>query len=130
MDEVINLVNTKVMSKIPQSERKTFTLTEIVTISTALITLFQQCPDLKQRLETDAEKALAWIRHPNVLNKARLLFAIRRQAINDGTWPNVKSLVKYVHEAARDATASDIETLTGGGHVLPTSLGDNPQILP
>jgi hypothetical protein len=105
--KVLDIVNEKVISEFPPDEKEIGILA-LIAIGTAIVQIVQNCPNLKQTLEKDAEKALNWFRHPTLFNKARLYLAVRHQARQTNTDESVHTIVNYILKAAPKTTKDDV----------------------
>lgn len=119
-DKVTALVNSKIINRIPQEQAKGITFMAIITIASALISLFRQCPNLKQDLENDADKVLNWLKNPNLFNRARLYLTLRRQARKNGARLPFRVLVKAIQDGAQAATKEDVLTLCQAAELTRT----------
>lgn len=111
-DNVINLINTKVIPNVDEEYKQLAFLT-IVEIATALVGLLNECKDLKRSLEEDSDKIMKVINHPGPINKLRLYKAIMKQSKQSGTQEYVHAIMKAVLQAGRTATVDDVRTLVG-----------------
>ena len=124
MDQkVLDIVNLKVLPEFPQEEKQLGILV-ILEIASALVTLFQCCPDILSKLEQDSEKVLNMLRHPNLFNKARLYLAVRRQCKKAGTLDQLHTIVDAIVKAGKSATKEDVTAICLAANAQKTQLGD------
>ncbi len=105
--KVLELVNLKVIPEFPDDKREIGILV-MVQIALALVNLIKHCQDLRKKIEEDHDKALRMFNRPNLLNKARLYFTIRRQCRQAGTEEDFDTIVNAILKAGPKATKEDV----------------------